>query len=148
MAVRSNDSIINKLHLFTRRLPPSADLFSLLFLLSMFTGIVSVALANYHGLEHLFLFVLASGVLSGILIILIPTLLTVIIVKSLKMAVRIKYLLFIALIGALVYSFFIILSSAIYQIVGNYSLSSVIVLVGDASIYGWWFFIKRLWFRP
>ncbi len=144
MAVRSNDGIINKLHLFTRRLPPSATLFSLLFLLSIFTGIVSVALANYHGLEDLLLFVMASGVLSGILIVLIPTLLTVLIVKSLKREVRIKYLLFIALIGALVYSFFIILSSAIYQIVGNYSLSSVVVLVGDASIYGWWFFINKV----
>ena len=144
MSIKSNDSLINKLHLFTRKLPHSMVLFGIILLLSIATGIISVALTNYHSLSSLLYSVIADGLLSGILIILIPTLLTVFVIKSVKRFVRIKYLLFIALIGACVYSLFIILASAIFVIVGNYSIASVIVLVGDASIYGWWFFINKV----
>ncbi|MFI5412949.1 MAG: hypothetical protein ACHQX1_03585, partial [Candidatus Micrarchaeales archaeon] len=144
MSVKSNDSLINKLHLFTRHLPDSATLFSLLFLLSMATGITSLALANYHQITKAFESVLAGGILSGILIILIPTLLSVFIIKVIRRDVKVKYVLFVALIGAIVYSLFIILASAIYQIVSNYTLSNAIVLAGDASIYGWWFFVNKV----
>ncbi len=144
MSIKSNDSLISKLHLFTRHLPDSSVLFSAIFLLSIGTGMISVALSNYHEIGMLVFSILTDGILSGILIILLPTLLTVATIKFTKRFVRVKYLLFIALIGAIVYSLFLILASAIYQIVGSYSLSTAIVIVGDASIYGWWFFINKV----
>ncbi len=144
MSIKSNDSLINKLHLFTRHLPASSTLFSVLFLLSMGTGIASVALTNYHQIARSIGPILAGGILSGMLVILIPTLLTVMIIKLFRRDVKVKYVLFVALVGAMVYSLFIILASAIYQIMGNYTLSNAIVLAGDASIYGWWFFVNKV----
>jgi predicted neutral ceramidase superfamily lipid hydrolase len=144
MAIKSNDSVINKLHLFTKKLPDSSVIFSLLFLLSISTGIMSVLLINYRTIGTELPAIIANGILGGILVILIPTLLTVLIVKTLKRGLRIKYVLFISMLGAVVYSLFIILASAIFQIVGNYSLATIIVLVGDASIYGWWFFVDKV----
>ncbi len=141
---RSNDSTINKLHFFSRRLPATPIIFSLLFLLSIATGMISVALANYHHLTDSILTIIAGGALGGILMVLLPALVTVVIFKSFKRDLRVKYLLFITFLGALAYSLFVMLAGAIYQIVGNYPIASVVVLVGDASIYGWWFFINKV----
>jgi putative membrane protein len=141
---RSNDSTINKLHFFSRKLPDTPIIFSMLFLLSIITGMVSVALANYHHLAESVLSILAGGVLGGILMVLLPALVTVVIFKSFRRELRIKHLLFITFLGSLAYSLFIILAGAIYQVVGNYPIASIVVLVGDASIYGWWFFINKV----
>ena len=79
---RSNDSTINKLHFFSRKLPNTPIIFSLLFLLSIFTGMISVALSNYHHLTESVMSILAGGALGGILMVLLPALVTVIIFKS------------------------------------------------------------------
>ncbi len=141
---RSNDSTINKLHFFSRRLPDTPIIFSLLFLLSIATGMISVALANYHHITDSVVSIIAGGIFGGILMVLLPSLVTVVIFKSFNKELRIKYLLFITFLGALAYSLFVMLAGAIYQIVGNYQIATVVVLVGDASIYGWWFFIDKV----
>ncbi len=142
--VKSNDSLIKKVRLFSKGLPNSYILLLILFLLSIIAGMISVALTNYANLGRAAGGVIVEGLLSGILLILIPTLLSVLMIKGVKRIVRLRHLLFMNLVGAGTYAVFIIISSAMFLVTKNYSLANAIVLVGDAGVFAWWFFISKV----
>ena len=125
-------------------MPSTQLLFGILFLMSFATGIVSVALINYTTIGTASNQIVAAGLLTGILVVMLPTLLTVMVMKLMRRNVKTKYLLFISMMGAAAYCVFIILSAAMYHITINYSLANAIILVGDASIFALWFFISKV----
>ena len=144
MAEKSNDSLINRLRIFSRNLPETRVIFVMLILVSIITGLLSTSIISYQRSPLDLGFVAASGVLAGILIVLLPTLLTVAVIKYFRRYATVKHLLFLSLLGALAYSLFLIIASLAYILTKNYSLSGAIVLVGDASIFGWWFFLSKI----
>ena len=146
MKIKSNDSLITSLRLFSRTLPNPYVLVGILFLVSVITGMVSVALINYSFLSNVFapLYLFAEGSLFGIIVVLIPTLLTTVMIKSLKRIIKTKHLLFMTLIGAVIYGVFIMISAGSFFFVRNYALANAIVLVGDAGVVGWWFLLSKV----
>jgi len=140
--VRSNDNLIKRVHVFSKSLPNSKNIILFLTIYSIIAGIITSTLAELRSIE--FFSLIGLGILTGLIAILLPTLLTAIAIKIIKRYIKTKYLLVIASIGAFIYSLFLILASALYYISGNYILSSSIVLVGDASILGLWLFISKV----
>lgn len=132
-----------ELNPFTRRLPKTPVLFGVLLLACMLMGISAVALIN--GIARLGTYaLLADGVITGILIIVLPALLTIILVKSLRRYINSKYIFFVVMIGAFSYGIFINVGSAVYAVFDAYVIAEVIILVGNASIFAWWFFVDKL----
>ncbi len=142
----SVDSPVSRLHvrMLTRNIPSMLFLLTALFVMSMLVGVISVALTDYSYIGDTSHSILVTGLLTGVLVILMPTLLTVLVIKWLKGYVKTNYIMVVALAGGGAYSLFIMLASAVYHIVGAYSLATGIILVGDASIFGWWFFISKV----
>ncbi|MDE1865733.1 MAG: DUF2070 family protein [Candidatus Micrarchaeota archaeon] len=135
---------LKDLNPFSFGLPGSIPLIAILLILSLIMGIAATALLNYRSIGHSIYYIIANGSLSGILIIMMPALLTVIVVKLFKRYIDLKYMLFVSIIGAFCYSLFILLSSILYIALNSYAIAGVAILVGDASIFGWWFFASKI----
>jgi predicted neutral ceramidase superfamily lipid hydrolase len=138
------DKFLNSLNPFSRAIPKTTSLFVLLLVMSVIMGIAAVALINYSMIATNFSYILVNGSITGILVIMLPTLLTILIVKSVKSYIDMKYIFFISIIGTFAYSLFIILGSIVYILTHDYAIAAAIILVGDASIYGWWFFANKV----
>ncbi|MDE1871177.1 MAG: DUF2070 family protein [Candidatus Micrarchaeota archaeon] len=140
----SYDKFLNDLNPFSVGIPRTTVLFVLLFVMSVIMGIASVALINYNLINSHFTYIVLNGAVTGILAIMLPTLLTIIIVKSVKRYIDSKYIFFISIIGTIAYSIFILLGSIVYILTHAYATSTAIILVGDASIFVWWFFADKV----
>ncbi|MGI0100934.1 MAG: DUF2070 family protein [Candidatus Micrarchaeaceae archaeon] len=138
------DKFLRDINPFSIGIPRTTVLFLLLFLTSVIIGIVSVALINHNMINNGFLALAIDGSITGILAIMMPTLLTILIVKSVKRYVDIRYIFFISIVGTVTYSVFILLGSIVYVLAHQYAVSTAIILVGDASIFGWWFFADKV----
>ncbi len=139
-----DDKFLKDLNPFKSGIPGTPALFLILLIMSMIIGISSVALVNYSGAVNNFRYVAVSGSITGILAIMLPTLLTVLVLKSLKRYVGMKYIFFIALVGTIAYSIFILLGGILYALLHIYSISIATILLGDASIFAWWFFASKI----
>lgn len=138
------DKFLKDLNPFSIGLPRTTVLFLLLLIMSVIIGIAAVALLNHNSINSSFSYILVNGSLTGILVIMLPTLLTILIVKSVKRYVDIKYIFFISIVGTISYSIFILLGSIVYILTNAYPIATAIILVGDASIFGWWFFADKV----
>lgn len=143
MAKKSGD-FLKDLNPFSFGLPGPIALLFILFCMSMIIGIVAVSLLNYNSLNVMLTYIIANGSLTGIIVIALPALITAIAIKLLKRYIDLKYIMFIALIGALSYAMFILLSAIVYVITRSYSAAGLMILLGDASIFGWWFFASKM----
>ena len=145
MSSKGRSDFFKDVNLFSyRHLPGSSALFTILLVLSIATGISAVALLNLSMISKLLLYSVVNGSTTGILIITLPTLLTVIVMKALKRYVALNYMFFISIIGAITYSLFILLGSATYVLSRNYAISGVLIILGDASIFAWWLFAAKV----
>ena len=140
----ADDKSISKYSdIFSKKLPNTAILFVALFVMSAVVGMVSVAILHYNLIgSRPFATVLLNGTLAGSIAILLPAVLTVFIVKATRHIISVKHTLFIAIIGAASYSVFFLLGSVLQVLAPG--AAAVALIVGDASIFGWWFFINKV----
>jgi predicted neutral ceramidase superfamily lipid hydrolase len=138
------EKFLNDLNPFSIGIPRTTVLFFLLLLMSVIIGIAAVSLMNYKLIGTDFSYIAVNGSITGMLAIMLPTLLTILIVKSIKRYIDTKYIFFISIIGTISYSVFILLASIIYILTHDYATATAIILAGDASIFGWWFFADKV----
>lgn len=138
------EKFLKDMNPFSIGIPRTTVLFLLLLLMSMIMGIAAVALINYHLISSNFSYIAVNGIVTGILAIMLPTLLTILIVKSVKRYVDTKYIFFISMVGTISYSMFLIFGSIVYILTHDYGIATAIILVGDASIFCWWFFANKV----
>lgn len=131
--------------IFSKRLPGTPVLFSLLVLMSLAVGISAVALLHYSGVRYVMDFVLLNGVLAGTIMVLLPTVLTVILIKAMQRQMSVKHIMFVSVIGAGAYSVFVLLGSALSSFLGL-GFATIVVVVGDASLFALWFFVSKVVF--
>ncbi len=128
---------------FTMEVPSSIRQIAIIVLFGIVAGSISSIMIHYGYGEHL-VNVLLLGASSGIMIVSFPALLTVAIIKMMKRNMKIKHVLFAVLAVSGAYSFFLILDSAIFSVLRNDTLSYLILLLVNASIYGYWFIINKI----
>jgi predicted neutral ceramidase superfamily lipid hydrolase len=138
------DKFLKDINPFSFGIPRTTVLFLLLFIMSVTIGIASVSLINYKQISINFSYLAVNGAITGILAIMLPTLLTILIVKAVKRYIDTKYIFFISIIATISYSVFVLLGSIVYILTHNYATAAALILVGDASIFGWWFFAARV----
>ncbi|HUC39087.1 MAG TPA: DUF2070 family protein [Candidatus Acidoferrum sp.] len=142
MAASKND-LSRYSDIFSKKLPGTTALFIVLILISIVVGIASVALLHYETIRTGFDYILVNGTLGGLVALLLPTVLTVILIKAIRYRINIKHLLFIAMVGAVSYSIFLLLGSILHIVFGS-PAATITILVGAASLFGWWFFISKV----
>ncbi len=144
MDIKSNDSLINDLDIFSKRCPRAFTLSITLFIVSIIIGIIVVLPIHRGQVQRDALTALVQGPLVGIVAILLPTMLTAIMIKSIRRQMKVKHALLISMIGDSAYMLSLVISSVVYVFTGSFSISTLIVLIGDASAFGWWFFISKV----
>ena len=95
----------------------------MLLTFSMIIGITSVALINHNLINTNFSYIVVNGATTGILAIMLPSLLTILIVKSVRDMSNVKYIFFITIISTICYSMFLLLASIIYILTHAYAIS-------------------------
>src|SRR5438445_8907464 len=130
MASKSYDDFINELNAFSRGIPKTTAMFVILFVLSVIIGIAAVTLMNYQAINSKLSYIVVNGVVTGILVIMMPTLLTIIIIKALKRYINSKYIFFLSMVGTFFYSLFILLGSIVYIFTNLYVIAAAIIIVG------------------
>ncbi|MHB1830440.1 MAG: DUF2070 family protein [Candidatus Micrarchaeaceae archaeon] len=128
---------------FTLKVPGSLTQIAIIVLLGMLAGSVSSVLVHY-GSNTGIAIVILLGAGSGVLVVSVPALLTVMVIRIIKRKMKTKHALFAVLAVCAAYTVFIILDSAIYKILQNGTLAYIILLLANASIYGYWFIINRI----
>ncbi|MGC8651688.1 MAG: DUF2070 family protein [Candidatus Micrarchaeia archaeon] len=142
MPKSTEDPLKNK-SIFLKSIPPTYILLAVLLIVGFAAGLGAVAIMG-RTVAYKLSSEIVIGVITGTLVLVVPSLFTTIIFKAAKRYVQLKHILFIALVGAGSYAVFMLLGNAIYALSHSYAISSVIILVGDASIFGWWFFITKI----
>jgi len=143
MSIKSYAGPLRHVAMFSRRLPNAYVLLSILLVIGLFVGLASVALVSYKHVTNA-VHVIGSGLLAGILALVLPALLTVVTFKIIRRDVGTKYILFVTLLGMVTYALFMIIASAIYSITLVYSISIGIIVVAAASLFGWWVFMNKI----
>ena len=128
---------------FTMEVPSSIRQIAIIVLFGVVAGSISSIMIHYGYGEHL-VNVLLLGASSGVMIVSFPALLTVAIIKMMKRTMKIKHVLFAVLAVSGAYSFFLMLDAAIFSVLRNDTLSYLILLLVNASIYGYWFIINKI----
>lgn len=136
-------SVLDYGRYFSKGLPNSWVLLGALVAVSLLFSTASVAIAhNGTALAHP-LDTVISGVIAGLFILIVPTILTTFIVKLATRRMFAKHLFFIAFVGCLTFGL-ILLASSVLDVLFNPAVAVVAVIVGAASVFGWWFFTERV----
>ena len=128
---------------FTLRIPSSVVQVAIIITIGMFAGTVASAI-THRGFAIDPYSVVMLGMSSGILVVSVPALLTVLILKLITRGMKVKHALFAVLAVSAAYSVFIMAGAAAYSVTSNGVLAYVILLLGNASIYGYWFIINKV----
>jgi predicted neutral ceramidase superfamily lipid hydrolase len=144
MAKRKKGDFLKDLNPFSFGLPNPSFLFLIMLIISVVMGIGAVALLNHNAIDTNLNYIIANGAVTGIIVMMLPALLTVAMIKVSKRYIEVKYIAFVAIIGMLSYSVFILLSAITYIVLHSYALAQLIIIVGDASLFGWWFFASKI----
>ncbi|MGC8648222.1 MAG: DUF2070 family protein [Candidatus Micrarchaeia archaeon] len=145
MSQKKPDFFAKYTALFSKNLPSAYVLVMILIAFSIITGIIAMVLIHFREINRIS-FILVSGTLIGIMALILPTLFTSFIIRAIKQRLALKYVIFLSLLGELYYMIFILAGAALYLIASMPSLSSTIILLGDAGIFAWWLFTSKVIF--
>ena len=128
---------------FNMEAPTSAMQAVLLVILGAATGLISYALIHVNSGTS-FLQTLVYGPSIGVILLTLPSLVTVISLKAMKKVLKLKHAFFAVLAISLVYSVFFLINSMIFAFLHNYSLAYIILILSNTLIYGYWFLINKV----
>lgn len=139
------DIPLSDLSLFSkgRSLPGTMLQFLILLAASLLFGIISTILLHIGELPHL-VNIAVAGATTGIIGLTIPAMLAVLTIKMLKRKVRTKYIMLMALVATAAYSIFMVLGSALFAVTHSYGLLLLLLFLGDAGTFIWWFFMSKV----
>jgi len=128
---------------FTKNAPNNSTSIALIFLIGILAGILSITALHYNEMEHNLAYALANGMSAGLLIISLPALVSAAIIKLIKRRIYLKHILMIFIMSTIAYSFFLVINSAIFLFLRSYIIAYVIILLANASLFGFWFIVSR-----
>lgn len=128
---------------FNLRIPLAHIGLLLLILLGFFTGLLSSMIIHYQSPSGMIRYAI-EGAAAGIIAVSIPALLTAIFIKYMRPSMRIRNILFATLAISAVYAGVIVFDSGVYAFLKDQPLADLILILANAAIYGYWFFINKV----
>lgn len=128
---------------FNMSVPGMATQLAIILLLGAVFGIIAafvIHIGNLGGLLELAVY----GLSSGVFVISMPAILTVITIKGMKRSMRMKHAMFAALAISSVYAIFLLVGDVLYLASGIKTIAYLLLLLGNVGVYGYWFFINKL----
>jgi predicted neutral ceramidase superfamily lipid hydrolase len=115
----------------------------LLLGLGILAGIIDVLVLQYQNILSGSFYIIANGASAGLLVVSLPALLSAALFKISIRRIHLKHILMALLISSLTYSFFIVINSIFFLFTKSYVVAYVILLLANASIFGYWFIVGR-----
>ena len=139
----ASNAISKYTNFFGRGLPSGKAIILLLICASVVMSIASVALVHYKNIPDTLYSIIISGILFSIIALIIPTILTMLSIKIAIRKIYIKHIIFLSFIGEISFAMYILLGSILYLVFGI-PIAILVIIVGAASLFGWWFFAGRM----
>ncbi len=139
----ATNAISKYTNFFGKGLPSGKVIMLLLICASIVMSVASVALVHYKNIPDTLYSIIISGVLFSIIALIIPTILTVLSIKIAIRKIYVKHIIFLSFIGEIAFAMYILLGSILYLIFGI-PIAILVIIVGTASLFGWWFFAGRM----
>ncbi|MEM3839032.1 MAG: DUF2070 family protein [Candidatus Micrarchaeaceae archaeon] len=127
-------------HYFNYNAPSTGMQVLLLLAVGAITGLASSLMI--HGINTTRF--MASSAIAGVFIVSMPSILTAITIKAIKHKMKMKHPMFAALTVSAIYAFLIVFVSAIYAVFHRYVLASLLLILANAGIYGYWFIVDKV----
>ena len=124
---------------FSRSAPSIRRQVVALIAIGIATGVLSIGMI--HGIAEPITFI--YGIVPGVLVVSVPAMLTISLLKASHRKMQLKHISFATLIAASSYSLFILLGSTLFSITKSSALAYVVLLLGNAVVYGYWIFVGK-----
>ena len=128
---------------FTKNAPNNSTSIALIFLIGIIAGILSITALHSNDMEHNLAYAFANGMSAGLLIISLPALVSAGIIKLIKRRIYLRHILMIFIMSTIAYSFFLVINSIIFFFLRSYIIAYVVILLANASLFGFWFIVSR-----
>ncbi len=129
---------------FFNKNAPSVPLQAIgILLLGIIAGALAGIAVHYGAFSADAMDVVFSGASAGIFIISIPALLTIFAVKTMRRKMQLKHIMMVTAFISMIYAVFLIADSVLFAVLNNYTVAYVILLLANAAVYGYWFFIEK-----
>ncbi|MDE1762076.1 MAG: DUF2070 family protein [Candidatus Micrarchaeota archaeon] len=128
---------------FSKTAPSLNVQLTVLLALGAIIGALSSIIIHYHSFLQDLLSLAFYGASSGLLVISFPALLTIVMIKAMKRKIQLKHLMYATIVITGFYSLFLLISSALFVIFGSNVLTYMILILGNASIYGYWLVVGK-----
>ncbi|VVB77113.1 Uncharacterised protein [uncultured archaeon] len=139
----SRDYITHYTKYFNLNAPSSRYLVTLLLLIGAVAGTAMSLIINYPVDSPDYVLVFA-GLCTGIIVIGVPALLTVVFIKAIKRKMQLKHAILATIVITAIYAFMLVVGAAILFFSRSITVAYIILLVSNACVYGYWFLLGRL----
>ena len=140
----SRDYITHYTKYFNLRAPSSAFQAAVLLVIGAVSGVVMSLAVHYPIPAQGYFGLLVSGLSTGILVVSLPALLTVVFVKATKRRMRLKHVMLATLPITALYALFLIANAVLFHLKGSATIAYIVLLLANACTYGYWFLVGRL----
>jgi putative membrane protein len=137
----SREYITRYVKYFNLKAPSSFAQAMILFLIGAIAGIISSF--EIHGGAVDLAGISVSGMSTGIFIVSIPALLTVVLLKTAKRTLKLKHAMLSVMLITIPYALLIILDSFIFDKTANLVVAYLFLMLVNAGIYGYWFIVSK-----
>ncbi len=127
---------------FEMKIPGSVSSALIIAAIGIFSGIVSDIIVHFN--SSVTMNELTVGAVSGLMIVSLPALIMVMIIRILRRDMKTKHAMFAVLAVAAAYSIFVMVDSAVYLLSKSDAIAVAILILANASIYGYWFIINKI----
>jgi putative membrane protein len=138
----SREYITRYVKYFNLKAPSSFAQAMILFFIGAISGIVS-GIIIHPDIFGDFADIAVSGMSTGIFVISIPALLTVVLIKTVKRKMQLKHAMLSTLMIALPYAILLMIDSVVFQKTMNTVIAYLFLILINAGIYGYWFIVGK-----
>jgi putative membrane protein len=137
----SREYITRYVKYFNLKAPSSFAQTMILFLIGAIAGIISSI--EIHGGVVDLAGISVSGMSTGIFVISIPALLTVVLLKTAKRTLKLKHAMLSVMLITVPYALLIMIDSFIFYKTANLIIAYLFLILVNAGIYGYWFIVSK-----
>ncbi len=131
-------------NIFSKSSPPIRVQAVVILLIGLLAGAAADMAVHYSLLGPLTIGRFAfAGASAGVLLISVPALLTAFLIKAMRRRLKLKYVMLLASFIAAVYAVFVIADTVIFALLRNYTLAYVVLVLANAGVYCYWFFVEK-----
>jgi predicted neutral ceramidase superfamily lipid hydrolase len=129
---------------FNMKAPSVALQAGVLLLIGAVAGMAMSFIVHYPIFSHNYVELLVLGLSTGVLVVSLPALLTIVFVKATKRRMRLKHAMLATIMITALYAFFLVLDALLFHFRGSSTLFYLVLLLANACAYGYWYLVGKL----